>query len=58
MIRTDESGELAGNCRHKMKYRCRHMKAKETKATNIRTFSHIHSHQKPPFLHLHFGFFV
>ena len=42
MIRTDESGELAGNCRHKMKYHARHRKPNETKATNIRNRVSIH----------------
>lgn len=34
MIRADDSGRLAKNCRHKMKYHRRHSKVKETKATN------------------------
>ena len=42
MIRADESGRLAKNCRHKMKYHRRHSKAKETKATNIRNRKSIH----------------
>ena len=42
IIRADESGRLAGNCRHKMRYRRRHSKARETKATNIRNRRSIH----------------
>ena len=36
MIRKDESGELARNCRHKMKYDRRASRKHETKATNIK----------------------
>lgn len=42
MIRADDSGRLAKNCRHKMKYHRRHSKVKETKATNIRNRKSIH----------------
>ena len=42
MIRSDESGKLAKNCRHKMKYRRRHSKSRETKATNIKNRKSIH----------------
>ena len=42
LIRADESGRLAKNCRHKMKYHRRHSKAKETKATNIKNRKSIH----------------
>lgn len=42
MIRADDSGRLAKNCRHKTKYHRRHSKVKETKATNIRNRKSIH----------------
>lgn len=42
MIRTDESGKLSKNCRHKMKYHRKHSKVKETKATNIKNRRSIH----------------
>lgn len=41
-IREDETGELARNCRHKMKYARKARKKKETKATNIRNRVSIH----------------
>ena len=41
-IREDETGELARNCRHKMKYARKARKRKETKATNIRNRVSIH----------------
>ena len=37
MIRADQTGELAQNCRHKMKYDKKASKKHETKATNIGT---------------------
>ncbi len=42
MIRTDESGKLARNCRHRMKYHRRRAKVKQTKATNIKNRVSIH----------------
>ncbi len=45
MIRTDESGKLAKNCRHMMKHRHKHSKVKKTKAINIRNRKSIH--QRP-----------
>lgn len=42
MIRNDESGELAQNCRHKMKYRHRPSHQHVTKATNIKNRVSIH----------------
>lgn len=42
MIRNDESGELAKNCRHKMKYKRATRPHRETKATNIRNRVSIH----------------
>ena len=33
IIRADDSGELSSHCRHKMKYRCKTSKKRETKAT-------------------------
>ena len=44
-IREDETGELARNCRHKMKYKRKARKRKETKATNIR--NRVSIHQRP-----------
>ena len=41
-IREDETGVLARNCRHKMKYARKAGKRKETKATNIRNRVSIH----------------
>ena len=41
-IREDETGELARNCRHKMKYTRKARKRKETKASNIRHRVSIH----------------
>ena len=41
-IREDETGELARHCRHKMKYKRKARKRKETKATNIRNRVSIH----------------
>jgi IS30 family transposase len=46
MIRTDETGKLAENCRHKMKYRRAASKKYETKATNIK--NRISIHERPP----------
>jgi IS30 family transposase len=45
MIRKDESGELARNCRHKMKYDRRASRKHETKATNIK--NRVSIHQRP-----------
>ena len=42
MIRCDESGKLASNCRHKMKYRRKASHAHQTKATNIKDRVSIH----------------
>ena len=42
MIRADETGELAQNCRHKMKYDKKKTKKRETKATNIKNRVSIH----------------
>ena len=42
LIRADESGKLAGNCRHKMKYRKRTSHRHETRATNIKNRVSIH----------------
>ena len=42
MIRTDQTGELARNCRHKMKYDKKTSKKHETKATNIKNRVSIH----------------
>lgn len=41
-IRTDETGELAANCRHRMKYKRKASKKRETKATNIKNRVSIH----------------
>ena len=41
-IRADESGKLAANCRHKMKYKKKKSHRKETKATNIKNRVSIH----------------
>lgn len=46
MIRADQSGLLARNCRHGMKYRKKKAGRRETKATNIRNRTSIH--QRPP----------
>ena len=46
MIRNDESGELARNCRHKMKYKRTARSRKTTKATNIR--NRVSIHERPP----------
>lgn len=46
LIREDDTGELAKNCRHKMKYK-RHARKKHlTKATNIRNRVSIHERPK------------
>ena len=45
MIRADGTGKLAQNCRHKMKYRKKKGKRRETRATNIRNRTSIH--QRP-----------
>lgn len=45
IIRREESGELASQCRHKMKYRRKASRRHETKATNIRNCVSIH--QRP-----------
>lgn len=42
MIRADETGELAGHCRHRMRYRKRRHAVHETKATNIKNRVSIH----------------
>lgn len=42
MIRNDASGQLAANCRHKMKYKKTKRKKKPTKATNIKDRVSIH----------------
>lgn len=42
MIRNDESGELARNCRHKMKYKRTVRPHRVTKATNIKNRVSIH----------------
>ena len=46
MIRADETGELARNCRHKMKYNKKVTKKHETKATNIKNRVSIHERPK------------
>lgn len=46
MIRSDETGELARNCRHKMKYDKRPSRKHETKATNIK--NRVSIHERPP----------
>ena len=46
MIRSDKSGELAGHCRHKMKYKRRATHVHQTKATNIRNRTSIHERPK------------
>ena len=46
MIRADETGELARNCRHKMKYDKKATKKHETKATNIKNRVSIHERPK------------
>lgn len=46
MIRSDKSGELAGHCRHKMKYKRRATHIRQTKATNIRNRTSIHERPK------------
>ncbi len=42
IIRSDKSGKLAANCRHKMKYKKRKTTIRETKATNIKNRVSIH----------------
>lgn len=42
IIRSDDTGELARHCRHKMKYRHSASKRHETKATNIKNRVSIH----------------
>lgn len=42
IIRKDSTGELAAQCRHKMKYRRSSSRRRETKATNIRNRVSIH----------------
>jgi IS30 family transposase len=42
MIRADETGKLAQNCRHKMKYERKASRKHETKATNIKNRVSIH----------------
>ena len=42
LIRQDTSGELAVNCRHKMKYHRKGVRTPQTKATNIRNRVSIH----------------
>jgi len=46
IIRADDSGERSSHCRHKMKYRCKTSKKRETKATNIRYRVSIHERPK------------
>jgi len=41
-IRADETGELAANCRHRMKYKRKASRRRETKATNIKNRVSIH----------------
>lgn len=41
-IRADETGQLAANCRHRMKYRRKASRKHETKATNIKNRMSIH----------------
>ena len=45
MIRADESGVLAQNCRHRMKYDRKASRKHETKATNIK--NRVSIHQRP-----------
>lgn len=45
LIRQDASGELAANCRHKMKYHRKGARRKQTKATNIP--NRVSIHQRP-----------
>ena len=47
MIKADPTGELALNCRHKMKYTRRHKGAHVTKATNINIKNRVSIHQRP-----------
>lgn len=42
MIREDATGELAGHCCHKMRYKKKKKRRRETKATNIRNRVSIH----------------
>ena len=46
LIRSDKSGKLAENCRHRMKYRRRASHKHVTKATNIRNRVSIHERPK------------
>ena len=46
MIRSDKSGELARNSRHKMKYKHKATHVRQTKATNIRNRTSIHERPK------------
>ena len=46
MIRSDESGQLAKNCRHKMKYKRKASRVWLTKATNIKNRTSIHERPK------------
>lgn len=46
MIRSDKSGELARNSRHKMKYKHKATYVRQTKATNIRNRTSIHERPK------------
>lgn len=46
MIRSDATGELAANCRHRMKYKRSHHKPRPTKATNIK--NRVSIHERPP----------
>lgn len=45
IIRSDESGELASHCRHRMKYKRKASRRHETKASNIR--NRVSIHQRP-----------
>ena len=46
LIRADETGKLAENCRHKMKYHRSASHKHETKATNIK--NRVSIHERPP----------
>lgn len=46
LIRADETGKLAENCRHKMKYHKSASHKHETKATNIK--NRVSIHERPP----------
>jgi IS30 family transposase len=46
MIRADATGELAQNCRHKMKYSRKASRKHEAKATNIKNRVSIHENRR------------